>query len=119
MPSGRSMLLRTYRHMTFAAGTFVILLAFLTCLWFKVNTAYRRDAEGLQKRNALVQCVHLAAPVLATAGRNIAFESGNAVSNAPASYLTMLDCCESDEAIADRIAVAKTTSRLVKRSRGN
>lgn len=98
------------------AGFMVILLAVLGCLWLKVNSAYGPNTRGMRQRAAFFQSVHLAAPVLATAGRNIAFESGNAASNAPASYLTMLDCCESDEAIGERIAVARTTSRLLKRS---
>jgi hypothetical protein len=71
------------------------------------------------KRAAFHRSIHLAAPSVATAGRNIAFENNNAITNAPASYLTMLDCCESDEAIADRMAVAKTTSRLIRRKDQN
>jgi hypothetical protein len=94
-----------------------ILLAVLGCLWLKVNSAYGPETRGMQQRAAFIQSVHLAAPVLAAAGRNIAFESGNAASNAPASYLTMLDCCESDEAIGERIAVTRITSRLLKRTR--
>lgn len=99
------------------AGLIVMLLAVLGCLWLKVNSAYGPGTRGMQQRAAFVQSIHLAAPVLATAGRNIAFESGNASSNAPASYLTMLDCCESDEAIGERIAAAQTTSRLLRRRR--
>ena len=81
----------------------------------KVNGIYRQESQTMIKRAAFHSCIHLAAPSLATAGRNIAFENSNAITNAPASYLTMLDCCESDEAIADRMAVAKTTSRLIRR----
>jgi hypothetical protein len=91
-----------------------ILLAVLGGLWVKVNSAYGPETHGMRQRTAFIQSVHLAAPVLATAGRNIAFESGNAASNAPASYLTMLDCCESDEAIGERIAAARTTSRVLR-----
>ncbi len=109
----------TYKYIGIAAGTFIILTASTLGLSVKANGVYSRHTICMQSRTALIQNVHLAAPVLATAGRNIAFETGNAVSNAPASYLTMLDCCESDEAIADRIAVAKTTSRLIKRGRHN
>jgi hypothetical protein len=97
------------------AGFIVILLIGLVCLWLKVNSAYGPKTRGMRQRAAFIQSVHLAAPVLATAGRNIAFESGNAASNAPASYLTMLDCCESDEAIGERLALAGTTSRLKRR----
>ena len=88
----------TYRYIGYATVTFIILMAVLGCLWMNVNGAYSPHQHRMQKRMAFVRMVHLASPVLATAGRNIAFESGNAVSNAPASYLTMLDCCESDEA---------------------
>lgn len=99
------------------AGFFVFVLAVLGCLWLKANRAYGPETVGMQQRAAFIQSVHLAAPVLATAGRNIAFESGNAAANAPASYLTLLDCCESDEAIGERIAAARTTSRLLRRAR--
>ena len=98
-------------------GGFIALIAVLGCLWLKANRAYGPETDGGQQRAVFIQSVHLAAPVLATAGRNIAFESGNAAANAPASYLTMLDCCESDEAIGERIASARTTSRLLRRNR--
>ncbi|MCP4747726.1 MAG: hypothetical protein GY874_16550 [Desulfobacteraceae bacterium] len=79
------------------------------------NAVYDTDSEIKKIRTSFLKSVHIASPALATAGRNIAFESGNAIANAPASYLTMLDCCESDEAIASRIAAGKTSCRIIKK----
>lgn len=108
-----------YRYIFYATGGIVLLGAIFLSLCFKVNGIYRHESPTMRKRAAFHSSIHLAAPGLATAGRNIAFENSNAITNAPASYLTMLDCCESDEAIADRMAVANTTSRLIQRRHQN
>lgn len=104
-----------YRYVFYTTGGIVLLGALFLILCFKVNCIYRHESPSMKKRAAFHRSIHLAAPSLATAGRNIAFENSNAITNAPASYLTMLDCCESDEAIAERMAVANTTSRLIRR----
>lgn len=104
-----------YRYIFYTTGGIVLLGVIFLSLCVKVNGTYRQAGPTMKKRAAFHGSIHLAAPCLATAGRNIAFENNNAITNAPASYLTMLDCCESDEAIADRMAVANTTSRLIRR----
>lgn len=90
----------------------LILLAFFT---WKTDRQYDHHAPKYKIRTILLNGVFLATPANVPAGRNIAFEVGNAVSNAPASYLTMLDCCESDEAIADRIAVGQTRCTILRK----
>jgi len=84
----------------------IVALAVLLSAGHRANSRYSATDSGMRLRQALFTRLHLAAPAIVPAGRNIAFETANAASNAPASYLTMMDCCESDEAIADRIAVA-------------
>jgi len=83
-----------------------VLLATVAVLGSAVNHAHAPGARERLRKEAFLERVVLASPATVTAGRNIAFETSNALSNAPASYLTMLDCCESDEAIADRIATS-------------
>ena len=95
-----------------------VALFVLVCLYCKANAVYRIDAPCFSARKVLNSHIYLASPAIVPAGRNIAFESGNAISNAPASYLTMLDCCESDAAIADRIAVGQTRCRIIKHNKG-
>jgi hypothetical protein len=104
-----------YKYIFYTTGGIVLLGAIFLSLCFKANGIYRHGSPTMKKRAAFHGSIHLAAPSLPTAGRNIAFENSNAITNAPASYLTMLDCCESDEAIADRMAVANTTSRLIRK----
>lgn len=84
---------------------------------FIINGKYSPEADPYKIKTSFLKHLHLASPALVPAGRNIAFESGNAVSNAPGSYLTMLDCCESDEAISHRISVGETTCRIIKRGK--
>ena len=81
-----------------------------------VNHRYSESSVSLAKKNILTATIPTASPALVPAGRNIAFESGNAIANAPASYLTILDCCESDEAIAERTAISELQAVLVKKT---
>lgn len=97
-------------YMTICMGVFLAL-----CLNINAKYAEKNDVN-ITKTN-LLRSLHTASPALVPAGRNIAFETGNAVSNAPASYLTMLDCCESDEAIASRISIGKTSCTIIKREK--
>lgn len=82
-----------------------------------VNDRYSHRSMTFKKRKALLSRVHTAAPATITGGRNIAFESGNAITNAPASYLTQLDCCESDEAISTRISFSQTRCTINRKNR--
>lgn len=98
--------------------TAVYTLALIVSLLFfhiQINGVYKHASGWFTARHDFLNSVFLAAPATVPAGRNIAFENGNALSNAPASYLTMLDCCESDEAIADRIAVGLTQCRIIRK----
>ena len=88
-------------------------------LCWKINGVYHPNAHQQKVRGHLLNTVYLSSPAIVPAGRNIAFEIGNAVANAPASYLTMLDCCESDEAISDRIAVGQTQCRIIRKNRSS
>lgn len=90
------------------------MLLLLGVLAWKVNGRYHSQSPWHKTRYSLLTEVYLPAPANVPAGRNIAFEVGNAVANAPASYLTMLDCCESDEAISDRIAVGQTQCTIIR-----
>lgn len=94
---------------------FMVALGLFLLLSAQVNKRYSPAARDYQLKVTLLQAVHLASPALASAGRNIAFESSNMVANAPASYLAMLDCCESDEAIVDRLAVGQTRCTIRKK----
>lgn len=93
----------------------MILIGFV----LSVNTLYSNASPWFEARRMFVEQIYLASPATVPAGRNIAHETSNAVANAPASYLTMLDCCESDEAISDRIAVGKTQARIIKKAKTN
>ena len=103
------------KYMLFVFFYLGIALGMLFYLYERTNGQYLENSPRSQHRRVLVAKVQTASPALITAGRNIAFETGNAVANAPAAYLTMLDCCESDEAIADRIAMSRTTCRIIRR----
>lgn len=105
--------MRKYIYLT--AGYTLIIMALLFFYYFQINGTYKNHSGGYTVRHIFLKAVFLAAPATVPAGRNIAFENGNAVANAPASYLTMLDCCESDEAIADRIAVGLTQCRIIRK----
>jgi hypothetical protein len=94
--------------------SFLIGLAAFVLLYQLVNKSYSHDSDIQIKRQALLKTIYTASPALITGGRNIAFETGNGFTTAPASYLTMLDCCESDEAIADRIAIGQTKCSIIK-----
>lgn len=98
----------------FSYGLTVWILLIGLC--WKTNSVYHPNAHERKVRSRLLSTVYLSSPAIVPAGRNIAFEIGNAVANAPASYLTMLDCCESDEAISDRIAVGQTQCRIIKKN---
>lgn len=104
------------KYILWTAGYTSTLIVLLLCFYLKVNFIYKDASDWHTIRYAFLNSVFIAAPATVPAGRNIAFENGNAVSNAPASYLTMLDCCESDEAIADRIAVGLTQCRIVRKN---
>lgn len=93
---------------------FCMLLCFLL-LMVQVNATYRPHSPSQQRRIVLLRGLPFASPAIIPAGRNIAFETGNVITNAPASYLTMLDCCESDEAIADRIAVGNLKAKVIRK----
>lgn len=100
---------------------FYLALAVLT-LWvliYQINSGYSETSPIYTSKRILLTQVQTASPAIITAGRNIAFESGNGVSNAPASYLTMLDCCESDEAIAARIAIGQLKCEIIKKKRND
>lgn len=92
------------------------MILFIAGFRLKINSLYSPDLNTGMVRKNLARAVFVPSPAIVPAGRNIAFENSNAVSNAPASYLTMLDCCESDEAISDRIAVGKTQCRIIRNS---
>jgi hypothetical protein len=101
----------------FSYGLTVSLLLIGLC--WKTNSVYHLNAHHRKVRSHLLDTVYLSSPAIVPAGRNIAFEIGNAAANAPASYLTMLDCCESDEAISDRIAVGQTQCRIIRKNRAS
>jgi len=82
-----------------------------------INSSYSETSPIFISKRILLTQVQTASPAIITAGRNIAFETGNGVSNAPASYLTMLDCCESDEAIAARVTVGQLKCKIIKRKK--
>lgn len=105
---------------TLVSFTIVLLLLSLALilLILVANREYGLDSPRMHKRLALLQAIPVASPAIVPAGRNIAFESGNAVANAPASYLNMLDCCESDEAIAERITMGNLKARIIYRDSG-
>ena len=92
----------------------LIALIILFKLFHHINGKYSESSQTIRIKQALLSRIHTASPALITGGRNIAFETGNGVSNSPASYLNMLDCCESDEAISSRIAIGKTKCKIIK-----
>jgi len=92
-------------------------LTALIVLIFQINDKYAETSQTNRIKKILLTKVHTASPALITGGRNVAFETGNGVSNAPASYLNMLDCCESDEAISARIAVGQIKCEIIKRKK--
>ena len=112
-------MLNIRKYLLISTIYFAVSLLSLVSLHLKINSIYSDDSLCFQTRKVLIEKVYLASPALAPAGRNIAFETSNAVSNATASYLTMLDCCESDEAIADRIALGKTQCRIIRRAKND
>jgi len=93
---------------------FAVVLSLLFSFLQLINREYSESSNTNKVRKIFLQKIHIASVATITGGRNVAFETGNAVSNAPASYLTMLDCCESDEAISDRIAVGQTSCKIIK-----
>ena len=93
---------------------FAVVLSLLFSFLQLINREYSESSNTYKVRKIFLQKIHIASVATITGGRNVAFETGNALSNAPASYLTMLDCCESDEAISDRIAVGQTSCRIIK-----
>lgn len=105
----------TPKYLYCTIGYTLCLLMLLGAIAWKVNSRYHPQSLWHKTRHTLLTEVFLPAPANVPAGRNIAFEVGNAVANAPASYLTMLDCCESDEAIADRIAVGQTQCTIIRK----
>ena len=92
--------------------TAVLALIYLSS---RVNGRYLEGADMYKMRKALLTTINTSSPAIITGGRNVSFESGNAVTNAPGSYLTQLDCCESDKAISTRITSAETSCRIIKR----
>jgi hypothetical protein len=92
-----------------------LLAGILLFLMVKINSCYSDSSISFLKKNILTAKIPTASPALVPAGRNIAFESGNAITNAPASYLNMLDCCESDEAISQRLAMGDIKAKLIKK----
>ena len=107
------------KYVLFTLGYGLSILVLLVGLCWKTNSNYNPNAYQRKVRGHLLNTVYLSSPAIVPAGRNIAFEIGNAVANAPASYLTMLDCCESDEAISDRIAVGQTQCRILRKNRSS
>jgi len=103
-------------HITALLYLILASLALSGLIW-RINSDYSETSPVFISKRILLTQVQTASPAIITAGRNIAFETGNGVSNAPASYLTMLDCCESDEAIAARIAVGQLKCNIIKRKR--
>ena len=103
------------KYLLFVFSYLVLTIGMSFYFYGQTNDRYSENSATFKLRRVLVAKVHTASPALITGGRNIAFETGNAVANAPASYLTMLDCCESDEAIADRIAMGRTTCLFIRR----
>lgn len=99
------------RYFAFCLSAFL----FFSSAGLLVNSSYSHGSPVNGARAQLLRAVHLASPVITPAGRNIAFETGNSMANGPGTYLNHLDCCESDEAIADRIAIGKTFCRVVRR----
>lgn len=78
------------------------------------NSKHSEITHTFQKKQILLTKVHTASPALIVGGRNVAYETGNGIANAPASYLTMLDCCEADEAISFRIAIGELKCEIIK-----
>ena len=80
-----------------------MLMAFFLHIWITKKNRLRS-----QFKKEFLKNIQVTSPAIITAGRNIAFESNNAITNAPASYLTMMDCCESD-----RISYSESSARLI------
>lgn len=96
-------------YFVFAGGVFLY-------FYYQVNLK-QTNSIILAEKQSFLRHVQIASPSIITGGRNIAFESGLAAFNAPASYLNLLDCCESDEAISSRIAIGQTKCKIIKASR--
>lgn len=92
----------------------IVALMALVFLLQHTNGKYSKLSHTFQKKQMLLTKVHTASPALIVGGRNVAYETGNGVANAPASYLTMLDCCEADEAISFRIAIGQLKCEIIK-----
>ena len=92
----------------------IYLMLCLGSFLFFCQQVNKKKLGESEARLSFLRQIYIASPAVITGGRNIAFETGTAISNAPASYLNLLDCCESDEAIASRIAIGQTSCRIIK-----
>lgn len=102
-------------YLLLASIIFLLLVIVLFVLIISVNYQYSQNSQQTKDRMILLSILHTASPAIITGGRNIAFETGNALSNAPASYINMLSCCEADESIASRILYGQVTCKIIRR----
>ena len=85
------------------AAAFVLICAAL----FAVGQAAVMRCNPDQPLLTFCEQVQVASPATITGGRNIAFENGAVISKAPGTYINLLECCQSDEAIKSRIALGR------------
>lgn len=102
------------KHMAALFLYCVVVSITLILLLQHTNGKYSEISHAFQKKQILLTKVQTASPAIIVGGRNVAYETGNGVANAPASYLTMLDCCEADEAISFRIAIGQLKCEIIK-----
>jgi len=69
---------------------FVFTIGSFFYFYYKVNIG-PDQAMRFKTKQIFLRYVHLSSPAVITGGRNIAFETGSAVSNAPASYLNLFN----------------------------
>ena len=105
------MIFELKRRVLFLGFIFVSLLLVFSYLFYNLQSN-----NQIMNKQYFLNNIFIASPALVTAGRNIAYESSNALSNAPASYLNLLDCCENDEAITSRMATGQTTCKVIKKT---
>ena len=108
-------MLSTKKYLLLFGAYLLVSTSFLVLLTLWNNGQYQENSSRSQRRLSLLKRVHTSAPAIVTAGRNISFESGSAMANAPGSYINMLDCCEADEAIAERMLSTQIKATLTRK----
>ncbi len=102
------------RLLVFMAGQ-VSVVCMIAALGLYVNSGYQPQAPQSLIRQVFLRNIHIASPANIYGSRNIAFETGNAMTNMPAGYITSGNCCEYDESLARRQVYTSLSATVIKK----